>query len=78
MLVWWAGTRPAAGENAAPGTVVADDRGGDALLVATGDGLLEIRSVAWDGGDTTTGAVWARAAGLAPGARFATKATTKN
>ena len=78
VLVWWAETRPAAGTKAAPGTIVADEHGGDALLVATGDGLLEIRSVAWDGGDSMTGAAWARSAGLAPGARFATKATTKN
>lgn len=78
VLVWWAETRPATGANAAPGTIVADEHDGDALLVATGDGLLEIRSVAWDGGDSTTGAAWARSAGLAPGARFATKATTKN
>lgn len=75
VLVWWAETRPAATAAAAPGTVVADDRGGDALLVATGDGLLEIRDAAWDGGETMAGAAWARAAGLAPGARFATKTT---
>ena len=75
VLVWWAETRPAGSAPSrgfAPGTVVADDRGDGALLVATGDGLLEIRDVAWDGGETTRGAAWARAAGLAPGARFAT------
>jgi methionyl-tRNA formyltransferase len=75
VLVWWAETRPGTPAGAAPGTIVADDRGGDALLVATGDGLLEIRDVSWGGGETTTGAAWARAAGLAPGARFATHTT---
>lgn len=75
VLVWWAETRPTTSPGAAPGTVVADDRGGDALLVATGEGLIEIVRVAWDGGETMTGAAWARAAGLAPGARFATHTT---
>jgi methionyl-tRNA formyltransferase len=74
-LVWWAETRPAPSSAAPPGTVVADERGGDALLVATGDGLLEIRDVAWDGGESMKGSAWARAAGLAPGARFATHST---
>jgi methionyl-tRNA formyltransferase len=74
VLVWWAETRPAASP-APPGTIVADERGGDALLVATGDGLIEIRDVAWDGGESTPGPAWARAAGLAPGARFATDGT---
>lgn len=73
VLVWWVETRPAGSSGAAPGTVVADDRGGDALLVATGEGLIEITSIAWDGGETMTGSAWARAAGLAPGARFATQ-----
>lgn len=75
VLVWRAETRPASRAGATPGEVVADDRGGDALLVATGEGLLEIADVAWDGGETMTGAAWARAAGLAPGARFATHTT---
>jgi methionyl-tRNA formyltransferase len=73
VLVWWAETRPATRSGAAPGTVVADDRGGDALLVATGEGLIEIASIAWDGGEAVAGTTWARAAGLAPGARFATQ-----
>ena len=72
VLVWWAETRPAASPGEVPGTIVADASGGGALLVATGDGLLEIRDVSWDGGEKMTGAAWSRAAGLAPGARFAT------
>lgn len=73
VLVWWVETRAAGSAQATPGTVVTDASGAGALLVATGDGLLEIRSVAWDGGETMNGSLWARVAGLAPGARFATK-----
>lgn len=72
VLVWWAETRPATSGDAPPGSIVADASGGEALLVATGDGLLEIRSIAWDGAEAMTGVAWAHAAGLAPGARFAT------
>lgn len=72
VLVWWAETRSAA-PGAAAGTVLADGEG--ALLVATGDGVLDIRDAAWEGGERMTGAAWARAAGLEPGARFATNET---
>jgi len=50
VLIWWAEAWPGAAAGAAPGTIVPDPTGGGALLVATGDGVLEIRNVTWADG----------------------------
>lgn len=69
VFVWAATTRPRAGSDATPGTVLAVQDG--ALAVATGDGALEIRTASFADDDARLdGASFARAAGIAPGARF--------
>lgn len=75
VLVWWAETRLERSHRADPGRILRDESGTGALLVSAGDGVLEIRRVAWEGGAAMDGAAWARATGLAPGARFATHTT---
>ena len=73
VLVWAAETRRVTAD-AAPGTVLADPDG--ALLVATGEGVLELLDVSWEDGAHEAGAVWARGAAASPGVRFAPSATS--
>jgi methionyl-tRNA formyltransferase len=63
------GPRPAgaAPANAAPGEIVATD---PALLVATGDGLLQMLDVQPEGKTRLAAAEWIRGRGAAPGDRF--------
>ncbi len=72
LFVWWAETRPLpeAARDALPGAILRDGDG--AVLVATGDGALELCDVSWEGGERTDGRSWARAAGLTGADRFAT------
>jgi methionyl-tRNA formyltransferase len=67
LFVWAAATRDVTSA-AAPGTVLPDPDG--RLLVATGDGVLELVDVSWDGGARAGGAAWVKAAGVAAGERF--------
>jgi UDP-4-amino-4-deoxy-L-arabinose formyltransferase/UDP-glucuronic acid dehydrogenase (UDP-4-keto-hexauronic acid decarboxylating) len=67
VYVWWVETRPQA-RAAAPGTLSVDAAG--RVLVATGDGALELCDVSWQGGERRSGAAWASAAGITGGMRF--------
>jgi methionyl-tRNA formyltransferase len=62
-LFVWAAEQAHQDSRAAPGTILGV---GDAVLVATGHGVVKITAVQWDGGAEVTPA----AAGLAPGQRF--------
>ena len=67
LFVWAAEVRGVT-TAAAPGTVLASPEGG--VLVATGEGALELVDVSWDGGARASGAAWARSAAIAAGERF--------
>jgi len=75
LFVWAAETRRVT-TAVAPGTVLGDADG--ALLVATGDGALEILDVSWDGGARASGVAWSRDAALAAGERFAQPRSAKS
>lgn len=63
-LMIWRAEIAAAGEPAAPGTVLAV---GDGVVVATGDGRLRILRVQAAGADECDAGEWARASGVAVG-----------
>jgi len=67
LLVWNSETRRVT-PGGPPGTVLADPDG--RVLVATGDGALELVDVGWEGGVRESGATWAKAAGVVAGERF--------
>lgn len=71
VLVWAAATRRVTAA-ATPGTVL--DGSGEALLVATGEGVLELLDVSFAGGERTSGAAWAAHAAVGTGSRFAATA----
>jgi methionyl-tRNA formyltransferase len=68
-LLVWAAEPVAPPVASAPGTVLGEPA--DRLVVATGDGALELLDVSFEGGERTSGAAWARAAGIRAGCRFA-------
>jgi len=68
LLVWAAEPVSSTGASE-PGTVIGEPA--DKLVVATGDGALELLDVSSEDGDRSSGAAWAREAGIRAGCRFA-------
>lgn len=69
-LLVWAAEPFRVTATTAPGTVLAEPEG--RLVVATGDGAIELLDVAFEDGVRTTGAALAKGAGLRAGVRLAT------